>query len=145
MKTVDLSVSRTIRGAAEAVFDAWLDPTSPGGLWFGVERAVFHPLRPEVDGLFYHSVSHAGRSWPHYGRFLRLDRGRTLKYTWVSEATQGLESVVTITFVPRDGGTEVSLRHTNLPDDQMGRSHAEGWTWHLNAVASRFEAPANGS
>jgi hypothetical protein len=26
------------------------------------------------------------------GRFIRLERGRTIEYTWVSEATQGLES-----------------------------------------------------
>ena len=36
MKTFDLTVSRTIRGSAADVFDVWLDPKSPGGLWFGV-------------------------------------------------------------------------------------------------------------
>ena len=94
MKTFDLTVSRTIHGSAEEVFDVWLDPTSPGGLWFGVERAIINPV---VNGLFYHAVKHEGRSWPHYGRFIRLDRGRTIEHTWVSEATRGLETVVTIT------------------------------------------------
>ena len=98
MKTFDLTVSRTIHGSAEEVFDVWLDPKSPGGLWFGVERAIINPV---VDGLFYHVVKHEGRSWPHYGRFIRLDRGRTIEHTWVSEATRGLETVVTITLAPR--------------------------------------------
>ena len=93
MKTFDLTVSRTIPGSADEVFDVWLDPNSPGGLWFGVERAIVNPV---VDGLFYHSVRHENRSWPHYGRFIRLERGRTIEHTWVSEATRGLESVVTI-------------------------------------------------
>ena len=48
-----------------------LDRNSPGGLWFGVERAIINPV---VDSLFYHVVKHEGRSWPHYGRFIRLDR-----------------------------------------------------------------------
>ena len=139
MKTFDLTVSRTVRGAAEEVFDVWLDPKSPGGLWYGVERVILNPV---VDGLFYHSVKHEGRSWPHYGRFIRLDRGRRIEHTWVSEATRGLESIVTVTLAPADGGTEVTLRQTNVPDDEMGRGHEGGWTWYLSALAERFEKVA---
>ena len=136
MKTHDLTVSRTIRGSADEVFDAWLDSKSPGGLWFGVERVI---INPAVDGLFYHVVKHEGRSWPHYGRFIRLDRGRRIEHTWVSEATRGLETVVTITLAARDGGTDVTLHHANVPDDEMGRGHKEGWTWYLNTLSERFE------
>ena len=136
MTTHDFTVSRTIRGSADEVFDVWLDPKSPGGLWFGVERAIINPV---VDGLFYHVVKHEGRSWPHYGRFIRLVRGRTIEHTWVSEATRGIESVVTVTLEAGEGETEVMLRHTNVPDDEMGRSHKEGWTWYLNVLAERFE------
>ena len=136
MKTLDLTVSRTIRGSADEVFDVWLDPTSSGGLWFGVERVIANPV---VDGLFYHAVKHEGRLWPHYGRFIRLDRGRTIEHTWMSEATKGLESVVTITLAPQGENTEVTLHHANVPDDDLGRSHKEGWTWYLTALAERFE------
>jgi uncharacterized protein YndB with AHSA1/START domain len=142
MKTHDLTVSRMIQGSADEVFDVWLDPKSPGGLWFGVERVIIDPIHPIIDGLFYHLVKHEGRSWPHYGRFIRLDRGRTIEHTWVSEATRGLETIVTITLAARDGGTEVTLRHTNLPDDELGQSHKEGWTWYLNVLAERFEKVA---
>ena len=136
MKTFDLTVSRTVPGAPEDVFDVWLDPRSPGGLWFGVERAIINPV---VDGLFYHVVLHEGRSWAHYGRFIQLDRGRTIEYTWVSEATRGLESVVTITLAGRDGGTDVTLHHANIPEDEMGHGHEQGWTWYLSVLAERFE------
>lgn len=139
MKTFDLSVSRTIRGSAVDVFDAWLDPESPGGLWFGVERAIVNPV---VDGLFYHAVKHEGRSWPHYGRFIRLERGRAIEHTWVSEATRGIETIVTITLASRDGGTDVTLDHANVPDDAMGRRHKEGWTSYLDTLAERFEKMA---
>ncbi len=136
MKTFDLTVSRTVRGSAEAVFDVWLDPKSPGGVWFGVEKVVVNPV---VDGLFYHVVKHEGKMWAHYGRFVRLDRGKAIEHTWMSEATRGLESIVSITLEPESGGTKVTLRHTNLPDDDMGRGHQEGWTWFLNTLAQRFE------
>jgi uncharacterized protein YndB with AHSA1/START domain len=132
MKTFEFTISRTIPGSADDVFDVWLDPRSPGGLWFGVERAIVNPV---VDGLFYHSVQHEGRSWPHYGRFIRLDRGRTIQHTWVSEATRGLETVVTITLVPvADGTTEVTLHHANVPDDEMGRGHQDEWRWYLDGL-----------
>lgn len=136
MKTLDITVSRTIRGSANEVFDVWLDPNSPGGLWYGVERVIVNPV---VDGLFYHAVKHEGRLWAHYGRFIRLDRGRALEFTWVSEGTRGLESIVSITLVEKNGETDVTLRHTNVPDDEMGRGHEEGWTSFLRATGERFE------
>ena len=73
---------------------------------------------------------HPARSRPH-------DRAH-----WVSEATRGLETVVTITLTPRTSGTEVTLHHANVPDDEMGRGHKEGWTWYLNALGERFEKVA---
>jgi len=52
------------------------------------------------------------------------------------------KQVVTITLAPGDGGTEVTLHHANVPDDEMGRGHKEGWTWYLNVLAERFEKVA---
>ena len=87
-------------------------------------------------------VQHEGRTWPHYGRFLRIDRPRKVEYTWVSEATKGLESIVAITFEPRGSQTEVTLRHTGVPDDDLGRQHKDGWTWMLSMLAERFASRA---
>ena len=74
---------------------------------------------PVVDGLFDWLVKHEGRTWPHYGRFLRLERPRLVEYTWMSEGTKGAESIVTLTMEPRGGETEVTLRHSGVPDDEM--------------------------
>jgi uncharacterized protein YndB with AHSA1/START domain len=139
VKTFDFSISRTVPASPDEVYDVWLDPKSPGGLWFGVERVIANVA---VDGLFYHLVKHEGRSWPHYGRFIRLERGRAIAYTWVSEATRGLESIVTVTLAPANGSTEVKLHHANVPDDDMGRGHKDGWTWYLSTLAERFEKTA---
>jgi uncharacterized protein YndB with AHSA1/START domain len=135
MELTDLAVSRKIPASAEDIYDAWIDPGNPGGPWFGVKRAIVNPV---VDGLFYHTVEHAGRVWPHYGRFIRLDRPRTIEHTWVSEATQGVESVVTVTLEKSGDETEMTIRHAGVPNDQMGRQHKDGWTWMLNAIAERF-------
>ena len=60
----------------------------------------------------------------------------------MSEATRGLESVVTVTFEPRDRATEVTLRHANLPDDEMGRQHKDGWSWYLDVLVEKFQKVA---
>src|SRR5580704_4805247 len=135
MKLTDITVSRTIPAAAENVFDVWMDPASPGGPWFGAARIILNPV---VDGLFYLAVKHEGRTWPHYGRFVVIERPHKVEYTWVSEATQGVESMVAVTFEPRGGQTEVILRHSGVPDDEVGRRHREGWTGVLATLAERF-------
>ena len=137
MKTIYVTVSRVIRASAERLYDLWTDPKSPGGPWFGVAKLI---IDPRVDGLFYFAVAHEGRTWAHYGRFVTLERPRTIAYTWMSESTQGLESTVTITLTTRDEGTELTLVHAGVPDDAQGRQHADGWTWMLSMLADRFGA-----
>lgn len=135
MTLTDLSVTRMIPASPAEVFDVWLDPKTPGGPWFGAARVI---LNAAVDGLFYFAVNHEGKAWPHYGRFVSIERPRNIEYTWVSEATKGVESIVALTFEPRGDETEVTLRHSGVPDDEMGRQHAEGWTWVLSMLAERF-------
>src|SRR5580704_4540500 len=98
LKLTDITVSQTTLASAEKVFDVWIDPASPGGPWFGAERLIFNPV---VDGLFYFAVKHEGRTWPHYGRFVVIERPHQVDYTWVSEGTKGVESVVAVTFQSR--------------------------------------------
>jgi uncharacterized protein YndB with AHSA1/START domain len=76
----------------------------------------------------------------HYGRFLALERGRRIEHTWMSEATKGLDTVVLIILEPKGNQTEVTLRHSGIPDDALGRQHQEGWTAILGALADRFHA-----
>jgi len=140
MKLTELTVARTIAASADKIFDVWVDPKSPGGPWFGAARLL---IDVTVDGLFYFAVENEGRTWAHYGRFLAIERpgaggSGVVEYTWMSEATQGAESVVTVTFQPLGEETEVTVRHSGVPDDAMGRRHAEGWTWMLNLLAERF-------
>jgi uncharacterized protein YndB with AHSA1/START domain len=135
MEMTSITVARRIPATPEAIFDVWIDPKSPGGPWFGAERVILNPV---VDGLFYLAVSHEGRRWPHYGRFLRVERPQAVEYTWVSEGTKGVESIVLVTLERQGDQTEVTLRHSNVPDDPMGHQHKDGWTWVLSMLAERF-------
>ena len=118
-----------------------MDTKNPGGPWFGAARLL---IDPKVDGLFFFTVEHEARTWAHYGRFITIERPGDRKagvaqYTWMSEATRGMESLVTVTFAPLNDETEVTLVHSKVPDDDMGRRHAEGFGHRmLNMLAEHF-------
>jgi uncharacterized protein YndB with AHSA1/START domain len=140
MELTELKVARTVAAKPRAVFDVWMDPRQQGSPWFGTARLL---INCKVDELFYFAVEHEGQMWAHYGRFVRLvqpsgDGGGVAEFTWMSSATQGVESLVTVTFEPLGEETEVTLVHAFVPDNEMGRRHAEGWTWMLNVLAERF-------
>ena len=98
MKLTEITVSRTIPAPAESVFDVWIDHKSPGGPWFGADRVILNPV---VDGLFYLAVKYEGRTLPHYGRFVRIERPRPGGVYVDVGRNQGSESVVTVTFEAR--------------------------------------------
>ena len=39
-----------------------------------------------------------------------------------------------LTFEARGEQTEITLRHTGVPDDEMGHQHKDGWTWILSRL-----------
>ena len=138
-KRLQLTVSRTIDAAPADVFDAWVDPAKVSA-WFGTAHVIMNPV---VDGLYYLGVQHQGRTWPHYGRFLRIERPRFVEQTWMSESTHGLESIVTFSIEPRGPGCEVAIRHTGLPDEKERQNHKDGWTSLLEAIEKHVKGKSN--
>jgi uncharacterized protein YndB with AHSA1/START domain len=134
-KTIELTLTRLIPAKPSEVYDVWIDPKSPGSPWFGVAKAIVQPV---IDGMFYHLVQYEGHDWAHYGRFVALDRPSRIEHTWVSEATNGLESRVSLSFEAQSEGTFLTLHHSNLPDSDMGRRHRGGWGFVLDTIAEGF-------
>lgn len=139
IKTMSVRVERTIEASSAEVFDAWLDPDCKGSPWNGVAKTI---LQPVVDGLFYrmHLSERGDFELAHYGRFVIVERPHRLQYTWVSQHTRGLESVVTIDFEGGKNATRVALMHANLPDDGKGRMHEQGWRHYLELTAEAIAA-----
>jgi uncharacterized protein YndB with AHSA1/START domain len=135
MNALKVNVSRLIRAAPDDVFRAWLDPERLQR-WFGTSRQI---VNPKVDGLFYLAMQHEERLWPHYGRYLRIEKPRLIEFTWMSEGTEGRETVVTIEMVGRDGGTQLTLNHAGVPDTALGRGHEAGWTAIVAEFAKALE------
>jgi hypothetical protein len=52
-----------------------------------------------------------------------------------------VETTVEVRFEPAPGGTGVTLVHSNVPDDELGRQHEQGWAWMLQVLSQRLAGP----
>ncbi|HLK89485.1 MAG TPA: SRPBCC domain-containing protein [Polyangia bacterium] len=139
-KMLELKFTRTIPATPAEVFGAWLDPTHPGNPWTGAKKVI---IDARVDGLFFFATA-KDPSWPHYGRFLAVERNRRVQYAWMSPFTNGLESTVTVTFEKKGDDTLLTLTHAGLPDDDHGRLHEDGWNGCLGTFVGELGARAKG-
>lgn len=131
-----LRITRTYSASAEKVFRAWTDPASIGA-W--LTKGEYFSADPRTGGLFYFEMRGLNKLNPHYGRYLQVESPRTLEFTWVSEYTQGKESVVLIELVQRAGQTELTLTHDGLPNEELAAQHHQGWTSFLEQLGPRLE------
>jgi uncharacterized protein YndB with AHSA1/START domain len=60
---------------------------------------------------------------------------RTLAFTWELPGTPEPESLVTFRLEPFDGGTELTLTHEHLPDEETRKSHEAGWIGLLDKLS----------
>ena len=128
--TERLVLTRHVAASTTRVFDAWIDPIQLRQWWGprGVECFVAD-IDLRVGGTF-----RLGNRLPDdtvvwiTGTYERIDRPTLLRFTW---ATDGEElanpSLVTVRFVERNGGTDVTISHERVPETRM-QDHESGWT-----------------
>lgn len=117
--TIQFTVSAVIPATPDEVYDAWLDSD-------GHSKMTGSPahVSAEVGGKF--------DAWDGYisGKNLELEPGRRIVQSWqgASYKDSDGDSQIEMIFEAIEGGTKITLTHTNVPDDQG--SHEPGWTTH---------------
>jgi uncharacterized protein YndB with AHSA1/START domain len=122
------TLSAIIPASPQDVYDAWLDTRGHSAMTGGKaiqSAAVGDPVT----------------AWDDYitGRNIELVPGERIVQTWrTTEFTDEHEdSTITVTLVPINGGTRLTLTHDNVPDEQTSYEEA-GWREHYFEPMQRY-------
>ena len=131
MPTDNLVIKRHFKAPPERVFAAFTEKDLMQA-WFGPGNTTV-PLC-EVDarvGGKYRTELHAPSGAVHIvtGEFKEIRPPDRLVYTWgwLDGAGRGPETVVTLTFAPRDGGTDLTLEQSGFLTQNARDQHEHGW------------------
>jgi uncharacterized protein YndB with AHSA1/START domain len=125
-----------VRASPEKVFDAWLDPAVASRfLAAGAMQVSRFENDPCEGGAFRLDMQDDSDPYVHHGRYVLIERPHRLVFTWVSAGTDGMLSLVTVTFTPVEGGVRVDLEHEGIPDAEKARRHDGGWDSILAKLA----------
>ena len=127
--TIEFTVSGIVAAPAQAIYDAWLDGEGHSAM----------------TGSPAHGAPEAGASfdaWDGYitGTNLVLEPPRRIVQAWRTAMFKADEpdSEIEVSFEPVEGGTRLSIRHSNVPD---GEEHYEaGWQSHYIEPIKRYFA-----
>lgn len=114
--TIEFTISTTIKASPHTLYAAWMSST-------GHTRMTGSPavIQDKVDTPF--------SAWDGYieGRNLELVRDKMIRQSWrtVEFSPDEEDSILEITLEAVDGGTRLTLHHSNLPPH--GSQYEKGW------------------
>ena len=139
VRTDPIVHERQIEASPETVFSFFTDPEKLTR-WLAVEAT----LDPRPGGIC--RQTHAGRNGTQHvmrGEFVEVSPPSRVVFTWGYESEGTTlppgESTVEVTLEPRDGGTWLTLRHSDVPESQHA-GHDEGWQTMLDRLADAVDA-----
>jgi uncharacterized protein YndB with AHSA1/START domain len=140
-----LSLSKWIRAERHKVFAAWTEPE--------IMRQWFCPRELElvsaeadvrVGGRFRAAMSDGTRTYTVNGTYREVVPGQRLVFSHLWEEAEAVETLVTVEFEDRDGGTLVSLTHEGFRNQESTKGHEGGWQSTLESLEQFLAAGAQG-
>jgi uncharacterized protein YndB with AHSA1/START domain len=111
------TLTTTLPASAHEIYEAWLDSLAHSEMT-GAEASTSEDIDAEVS------------AWDGYitGRNLELVRAERIVQTWRTTqfGDEHEDSIITLTLESAEGGTLLTLVHSNVPDDQTGYEQG-GW------------------
>jgi uncharacterized protein YndB with AHSA1/START domain len=135
-----LEIKRFINAPRERVYGAWTDPSQLKE-WWGPEsvRTRNFVAEARVGGKYrWDLINPEDEEMSVFGEYRELVPGKKIVFTWKwddDDVWENRDSIVTVELSDRDGGTELLLKHEQLPSEESRDRHNEGW----NSVLDRLE------
>ena len=142
-ENLSLEIKRLIKAPRDRVYAAWTDPAQMKQ-WFGPENVRTRDLIADAraGGKFRWDLTNSeGEEMTMLGEYRELEPGRKIVFTWQWQDDEDWEnhiSIVTVELSDRDGGTELRLRHEQLPNEESRNGHTRGWNSALDKLEKFF-------
>jgi uncharacterized protein YndB with AHSA1/START domain len=141
--TTSLTLTRFIKAPPRKVYEAWLD-AEVLRKWMGGPNTTVPMFEADLrPGGTYHLEMQAvnadgtpGKRYVVKGTYQELVPGEKLVFTWVAETPHTGESLITLHFRAKDGGTELTLTHERFASAEVAEQHRKGWTSSLEKLAA---------
>jgi uncharacterized protein YndB with AHSA1/START domain len=137
--TVSLTVKKFIRARPDKVFAAWVTPEimnqwfCPAGLKLAESSAD-----PRVGGSFHAVMTGAPGTFSVRGTYREITPSSRLVFSHRWDEPDAVDTLVTVEFAEQDGGTQVTLTHAQLRNEESARGHEQGWSSTLDSLAAHF-------
>lgn len=137
---LSLEIRRIINAPPDRVYAAWTDPAELQR-WFGPEevRTIKIAADVRVGGKYrWDLVKKDGEEMSVFGEYRELVPEKKIVFTWKwddDDVWENRNSLVTVELSNREAGTELLLKHEQLPSEESRDRHNEGW----NSVLDRLE------
>jgi uncharacterized protein YndB with AHSA1/START domain len=131
---------RTYKASRDRVFDAWTKPEiatrflGPGDV---VARNITMDVRE--GGSYSITMDTPDGEMIARGKYREVRRPERLSMTWSwqeDDPKDEVESLLSLEFNERDGGTELVLTHEQLASVESAERHTEGWTAILEQLGT---------
>jgi uncharacterized protein YndB with AHSA1/START domain len=133
-----LTLRRTFGRPREEVFDAWTDPDALATWWGGAfAKTLSAAVDLRVGGAYRLTMQSGAQVAAVEGVYQEVELPERLVYTWCwdrPEIDGGRQSLVTVEFLDRDGGTEVVVTHEGIETEESFAFHMGGWTASLEGL-----------
>ena len=125
-----LRLNRHYDATPEAVWRAWTEPEEMKRWWGPGANDVVHLAEVDVrvGGRFRVAFSSNAEMLEVSGVYREVVPNRKLVFSWAWKSAPERESLVTVTFEPSGGGTDLTLLHEQFFDAGERDGHEEGWS-----------------
>lgn len=142
-----IKLTRVLPAPVERVWAAWASAEAMSR-WFKVEGGWVAKAEADfrVGGRYRVEMDRRnGVVFLAFGEYLAIVPQTQIVFSWNSAAPAVRGSVVTIDLKSVPGGTELTLTHDKLPDDEIGRNHQQGWAGVVDNLQADLSASGRGS